>query len=195
MKAGWTISAVLHAGVLAWGLVAFATRPLNTPPPEFLSTDIISAADFSQITQGVRTAPKAEVPKPLVEKIGDDKPVENPTAKVVDKPEIVPTADQAQPKPEPEKKAEPKPPTPQPPGQARAEAGLRQGAGAEGRSDRRGAEERQQAREEAGKEGRDADAAEKGRAAEAAAEVRRHAHRGAARQARCAAPRRDRQHA
>ena len=114
MKAGWTISAVLHAGVLAWGLVAFATRPLNTPPPEFLSTDIISAADFSQITQGVRTAPKAEAPKPLVEKIGDDKPVENPTAKVVDKPEIVATADQAQPKPEPEKKAEPKPPT-QPP--------------------------------------------------------------------------------
>src|SRR5580765_1496557 len=106
MKAGWTISAVLHAGVLAWGLITFATRPLNTPPPEFLSTDIISAADFSQITQGVRTAPQAE-------KIGDDKPVDNPTARVVEKPEIVPTADQAQPKPEPEKKAEPKPPTPQ----------------------------------------------------------------------------------
>jgi len=115
MKVGWTISAVLHAGVLAWGLITFATRPLNAPPPEFLATDIISAADFSQITQGVRTAPKAEAPKPLVEKIGDDKPVENPTAKVVDKPEIVPTADQAQPKPEPEKKkAEPKPPEPQP---------------------------------------------------------------------------------
>jgi colicin import membrane protein len=114
MKAGWTISAVLHGAVLTWGLVAFVTTPLNTPPPEFLSTDIISAADFSQITQGIRTAPKAETPKPLVEKIGEDKPVENPTAKVVDKPEIVPTADRAQPKPEPEKKAEPKPPTPQP---------------------------------------------------------------------------------
>jgi colicin import membrane protein len=115
MKAGWTISAFFHAGVLAWCLFTFATRPLNAPPPEFLSTDIISAADFSQITQGLRTAPKAEAPKPLVEKIGDDKPVENPTAKVVEKPEIVPTADQAQPKPEPErKKAEPKPPTPEP---------------------------------------------------------------------------------
>lgn len=114
MKAGWTISAVLHGAVLAWCLLAFAIKPLSAPPPEFLSTDIISATDFSQLTNGIRTAPKAEEPKPLVEKVAEAKPVENPVAKVVDKPEIVPTADQAQPKPEPEKKAEPKPPTPQP---------------------------------------------------------------------------------
>ena len=114
MKVGWIISAILHAVVLACGLIAFATRPLSSPPPEFVSTDIISAADFSRITQGVRTAPKAETPKPLVEKIGEDKPVENLSAKIADKPEVVPTADQAQPKPEPEKKkAEPKPPEPQ----------------------------------------------------------------------------------
>jgi len=115
MKAGWTISAVLHAGVLAWGLITFATRPLNAPPPDFLSTDIISAADFSQITQGVRTAPQAEAPKPLVEKIADATPTENPNAKIVDKPEIVPTAEQLQPKPEPEKKPEPKKAEPKPP--------------------------------------------------------------------------------
>jgi colicin import membrane protein len=118
MKAGWTISAVLHAGVLAWGLVTFATRPLNAPPPEFLSADIISDAELSQITQGIRTAKPAEAPKTLVEKVADAKPTENPNAKVVDKPEIVPTAEQLQPKPEPEqkkpepKKAEPKPPEP-----------------------------------------------------------------------------------
>ena len=58
MKAGWTISAVLHGAVLAWGLVTFATKPLNATPPEFISTDIISDADFSQITQGIRSAPK-----------------------------------------------------------------------------------------------------------------------------------------
>jgi outer membrane biosynthesis protein TonB len=116
VKAGWTISAVLHAGVLAYGLIAFATRPLNQPPPEVLSTDIISATDFSQITSGIRTAPKAETPAPLVEKVAEAKPVENPAAKIVEKPEIVPTADQAQPKPEPEKKkAEPKPPQKQEP--------------------------------------------------------------------------------
>ena len=115
MKAGWTISAVLHGAVLAWGLVAFATKPLSAPPPEFISTDIISDADFSQITQGIRTAPKAEAPKPLVEKVAEAKPVEEQTAKVVDKPEIVPTADQVQPPKPPEpKKVEPKPPTPQP---------------------------------------------------------------------------------
>jgi colicin import membrane protein len=115
MKAGWTISAVLHGAVLAWGLVAFATKPLSSPPLEFISTDIISAADFSQITNGIKTAPKAETPKPLVEKVAEAKPVEEHTAKVVDnKPEITATADKVEPpKPEPEKKkAEPKPPTP-----------------------------------------------------------------------------------
>jgi colicin import membrane protein len=115
MKAGWTISAVAHAAVLAWGLIAIAARPLNATPPESLPVDIISATDFSQITQGVKTAPKAEAPKPLVEKVAEAKPVEEHTAKVVDnKPEIAQTADKVEPpKPEPEKKkAEPKPPTP-----------------------------------------------------------------------------------
>jgi colicin import membrane protein len=117
MKAGWTISAALHGAVLAWGLIAFATKPLSAPPPEFISTDIISAADFSQITNGIKTAPKAEVPKPLVEKVAEAKPVEEQNAKLVEnKPEIVATADQVQPPKPPEpKKAEPKPvPTPQP---------------------------------------------------------------------------------
>jgi colicin import membrane protein len=117
MKAGWTISAALHGAVLVWGLVTLATKPLSAPPPEFITTDIISAADFSQITNGIKTAPKAEAPKPLVEKIAEAKPVEEQNAKVVDnKPEIVATADQVQPPKPPEpKKAEPKPvPTPQP---------------------------------------------------------------------------------
>jgi outer membrane biosynthesis protein TonB len=106
---------VLHGALLAWGLIAFATKPLNTPPLEFISTDIISAADFSQITNGIKTAPKAETPKPLVEKVADAKPVEDTNSKVADKkPEITATADKIEPpKPEPEKKKpEPKPPTP-----------------------------------------------------------------------------------
>jgi colicin import membrane protein len=117
MKAGWTISAALHGAVLAWGLVTFATKPLNATPPEFITTDIISAADFSQITNGIKTAPKAEAPKPLVEKVAEAKPVEEQNAKVVDnKPEIVATAERVEPPKPPEpKKAEPKPvPTPQP---------------------------------------------------------------------------------
>ena len=115
MKAGWTISAVLHGVILGATLIVFAIKPLNAPPLEFLTTDIISDADFSQITNGIKTAPKAETPKPLVEKIAETKPVEEHKAKVVDKkPEIVATSDKVEPpKPEPEqKKPEPKPPTP-----------------------------------------------------------------------------------
>jgi len=116
MKAGWTISAIAHAAVLAWGLVSFSTRPLNATPPESLPVDIVSATDFSQLTNGVKTAPKAEVQKPLVEKVAEPKPSDNPAPKVVEKkPEIVATAEQVPPKPEPEqKKPEPKPPTPAP---------------------------------------------------------------------------------
>jgi colicin import membrane protein len=112
MKAGWTISAVGHALLLAWGLISIAARPLNATPPESLPVDIISDTDFSQITNGIRTAAKAEAPKPLVEKVAEAKPVEEANAKVVDKkPEIVATSDKVEPpKPQVEqKKPEPKP--------------------------------------------------------------------------------------
>jgi colicin import membrane protein len=113
MKAGWTISAIGHAGVLLYALVSIAATPLNKPPTESLPVDIVSATDFSQLTKGIKTAPKAEVPKPLVEKVAEPKPTENPAQKVVDKPEVVAAADQP-PKPEPPKpEAKPTPPVPQ----------------------------------------------------------------------------------
>src|SRR5712671_6473470 len=117
MKAGYTISAAGHVIVLAWALVTFVGRPVHTPPAEFFA-DVISDAVLSRITQGARNAKPAETPKPLVEKIAEVKPTEDPAAKVVDKPEIVPTVEKIEPKPEPEpkkpepKKAEPKPPEP-----------------------------------------------------------------------------------
>jgi hypothetical protein len=115
MKAGWTISAVGHVMVLTWGLVSFVGKaPPPKPPTEFFA-DVISDAELSQITQGVRTAKPTEPPKPLVEKVAEAKPTEEPNAKVVDKPEIVPTADQLQPKPEEPKKVEPKKVEPKPP--------------------------------------------------------------------------------
>jgi len=117
MKAGWTISAVGHAALLAWGLISIAAKPLNANPPDSLPVDIISDTDFSQITSGIKTAPKTETPKPpLVEKVAEAKPVEEANAKVVDKkPEIVPTSDKVEPpKPQVEQKKPepPKPPTP-----------------------------------------------------------------------------------
>ena len=92
MKAGYTISAAGHVVVLAWALVSFVGKPLHTPPAEFFA-DVISDGGLSQITQGARNAKPAETPKPLVEKIDEVKPAEDPAAKVVDKPEIVPTVE------------------------------------------------------------------------------------------------------
>ena len=86
MKAGLTISVALHAGVLLWAAVSISAKPLEKPPTESLPVDIISASDFSQLTKGSKTAPQAEVPKPLVEKIAEPKPpVDTPVPKVVDK--------------------------------------------------------------------------------------------------------------
>ena len=59
------------------------------------------------MTAGNKNAPKVEAPKPLVEKVGETKPVEDPTAKVVEKKEVK-AAREAAPPPEP-KPAEPKP--------------------------------------------------------------------------------------
>jgi colicin import membrane protein len=115
MRVDWIISTVGHAGVLVYALVSIAATPLNKPPTDSLPVDIISATDFSQLTKGVKTAPKADVPKPLVEKVAEPKPTENPANKVVDKPEVVASADEP-PKPTPPKpdmKPAPTPPQPQ----------------------------------------------------------------------------------
>jgi colicin import membrane protein len=74
--------------------------------------DVISAAEFSQLTAGIKTAPKAEIAKPLVEKVGEAKAAEDPNAKLA-KTEIKAATDLPPPvpasRPEVEKKpAEPK---------------------------------------------------------------------------------------
>ena len=115
MKTGLTISTVLHAIVLLWGLYNFAPRPLEAAATDSLPVDIISATEFSKMMAGNREAPKAEVPKPLAEKVADPKPAENPAPKVVEKPEIVPTAAVSPPpeaKPEAKKEPERKQPEP-----------------------------------------------------------------------------------
>ena len=109
MRHGWTISAALHLAVLGWAAVRFGSTPLPpSPPPNLMPIDVVSATDTSQITAGIKTAPKAEKPKPLVEKKGETKPNENPATKVVDKPEVTAAADEP-PKPEPPKPEPPKP--------------------------------------------------------------------------------------
>jgi hypothetical protein len=82
MRTATTISAFGHGAVLLWSVWSLAARPLVHPPTDSLPVDVVTAAEFSQITKGVKEAPKAEKQQPPVEKIAEAKPVEDLTAKV-----------------------------------------------------------------------------------------------------------------
>jgi outer membrane biosynthesis protein TonB len=106
MRTGLTISGVAHAALLLWSVVAFTARPLPVQSTE-VPVDVISAADFSQITKGSETAKPVEVPKPIAEKLADATPVEDPTAKLGKK-DVKATTDTRTPpetKPAPPKKS------------------------------------------------------------------------------------------
>ncbi len=106
MRVASAISTGLHAAVLLWALVSFSGKTFEVTPAESLPVDLVSEKDFSQMTQGVKKAPKLEMPKPLVEKKGDPKPVEDPTPKLTEKPEVKATA-QKTPEPQPLPKPDP----------------------------------------------------------------------------------------
>lgn len=107
MQVGTTISSAGHLALLAWGLIAFSAKPFDAVQVEAMPVDIISSNDFSQITSGIKTAPAAPAPKPLVEKVGDSKPAEDVDRKVSDKAEIKSAS--AEPTPPPPPEATPKP--------------------------------------------------------------------------------------
>ena len=108
MKTGLAISAVVHAALLLWGLISFAARPLEAKPNDALPIDIISDKQFSELTKGVKNAPKTAKPAPLVEKIDPTKPIDDSTAKVTEKKEIKAAKTEPQPPP-PEPEPKPKP--------------------------------------------------------------------------------------
>ena len=106
MRRSLIISGIAHVVVLGWGLVAFAARPNDAPPTEPLPVEFISATDFTQLTNGVKNAPKpVHDAKPLADKLGEPKPVKELAPKVVDKPEV---KTDAAPAPKPEAKTEAK---------------------------------------------------------------------------------------
>jgi colicin import membrane protein len=115
MKTGLTISALAHAALLVWGLVSFAARPLEAAQKDGMPVDIISDKQFSEITKGIKTGDKDKPPAPLAEKIGEEKPVEDASAKVNEKREIQSTKLEAAPPPAPEPKPEPKQTKKEPP--------------------------------------------------------------------------------
>jgi TolA protein len=110
MKTGLAISAVVHLALLLWGLISFTAKPLEAKPSDALPIDIISDKQFSELTKGVKNAPKTAKPAPLVEKIDTSKPVDDSSAKVTPKKEIEAAKTDAQkppPPPEPEQKSKP----------------------------------------------------------------------------------------
>lgn len=127
MRRSLITSGIAHAVVLGWGIVAFAARPNDAPSTEALPVEFISATDYSQLTSGVRNAPKPiKDAKPLADKVGEPKPVKELAPKAADKPEVrTDAAPPPKPEPKPETKAaekiekpkEPKPKDSKPPDQ------------------------------------------------------------------------------
>jgi colicin import membrane protein len=102
------VSAALHAGVLGFAMLTFSGAALEATPPESMPIDLVSAQDFSKLAKGAKDAPKAETPKPLVEKKAEEaKPVEEQKPKPVEKKPEVQAAREPSPPPEPEKKPDP----------------------------------------------------------------------------------------
>ena len=106
MKTASAISTGLHAAVLLWALVSFSGKTFEVTPAESLPVDLVSEKDFSEITKGVKTAPKAPTPKPLVEKVGETKPADDPAPKLTEKKEVK-TQKENTPEPQPIPKPDP----------------------------------------------------------------------------------------
>src|SRR5436853_3853589 len=117
MRTAYTISAIGHAAVLLWSVWSLAAKPLPVSN-EGLPVDLVTASEFSKITAGTQSAPKADTAKPLVEEVAEAKPIEDTTGKVVEKREVKaarepPPAPESKPaEPESDKKQAEAPPDP-----------------------------------------------------------------------------------
>ena len=88
MKTASVISTGLHVLVLGWATLSFTGKTFEVTPAESLPVDLVSEKQFSELTKGVKDAPKpVEKPKPLVEKIAEEppKPVEDVKPKIEEK--------------------------------------------------------------------------------------------------------------
>jgi outer membrane biosynthesis protein TonB len=108
MRKATAISAGLHAAVLLWATLSFSGKIFDTAPAESLPVDLVSEKDFSQLTKGVKDAPKVETPKPLVEKKAEEppKPIEEAKPKITEKKEVQ-AAKETSPPPEPQRQPDP----------------------------------------------------------------------------------------
>jgi outer membrane biosynthesis protein TonB len=115
MRTGLTISCAGHAAVLLWSVLTLVVRPYHADSTQALPIDVVSSTEFSQMTNGAKNAPQAEHPKPVVDKVAEAAPADDPTAKLANK-EVkaatdVPPAPETKP-PEPKAKKSLQPPAP-----------------------------------------------------------------------------------
>src|ERR1700730_6953596 len=111
MRGSLTISAIVHLVVLAMCLVALAAQPMEAPATPAMTVNTISVKDFTELTKGVKDAPKLKVDdiKPVADKIDTPKPVDEVAPKAVDKKPEIKTDTSAKQQPKPDNKPDPKP--------------------------------------------------------------------------------------
>lgn len=108
MRPGFTISTALHAVILGWGLISFASvQPKEAPPVESLPIDLVSITDVTKMKQGKTKAEKQPEAVKQAEKKADPTPVIDPNLPVKDR-EVKSTPPPPTPQEEVIKKEEPK---------------------------------------------------------------------------------------
>ncbi|MDP2357395.1 MAG: cell envelope biogenesis protein TolA [Beijerinckiaceae bacterium] len=150
---GVYISAALHGALLLTALVSFSDSRKFEDAAEAIPVDMITESQFNEVVKGLREAPPAETPKPVVDRVAeveeskpqpvvqevkvdvpappppmrepDPAPPEPPQAAAPPEPAPpVPTPPPRPPEPKVEVSAKPEPPKPEPPKPVTAEAVL-----------------------------------------------------------------------
>jgi outer membrane biosynthesis protein TonB len=105
LRTDWTISACCHAVVLGVALVSFSPARLPATHVESIAVNIVTDSDKSQMTHGQTNATMQD--RPFADKVGEQKAVDNPAAKIAPK-EVTATTDATPPTPPPQPKQEAK---------------------------------------------------------------------------------------
>jgi colicin import membrane protein len=91
MKTGYTISALIHALLMAWGLWTFQAQPLKAPQVDPIVVEVVTDTEVSQITAGSTTAKQTPAPTPVADKVGEVKEQPKEPLLKVAKEEVVTT--------------------------------------------------------------------------------------------------------
>jgi hypothetical protein len=107
MRSDWVISGAGHVALLVAGLVTLANSKPPVDPADYVPVSIVTDADVSRAALGQKNAPHMDHPKPLADKFGDLKQVDQVAPKVTAKPAI--TTNSPAPTPQPEQESKPAP--------------------------------------------------------------------------------------